>query len=93
MIFFILFSKTKFSGFYENKLSNRYNSTRGFSKAGYYIVQSLPPNRYDNIFKKPQRFKEFASLVVFLVDNFRKFCKKIGKRNDLMVGSVYDIMS
>jgi len=31
---------------------------------------------------------EFSSLVVYLVDSFRKFPKKIAKRNDLVVGTV-----
>ena len=38
--------------------------------------QSRPINRYAIFFEKPERFKLFSSVALFLVDNFRKLPKK-----------------
>ena len=50
-----------------------------------YLVQCLPPDRYDSY------------LVVFLVDNFTKISQTIAKRNDLVcndlvVGTVFKVL-
>jgi len=53
-----------------------------------YLVQSRRINRYA-ILKKTALLKKNSSLVVFLVNNFRKFSQKIAKPSDLPCNDLY----